>query len=113
MPLAVAVLGLLVAYAGFAVSPGGVVALAGWFILAGAATGAIETAEHAGVARAAPHEVRASAFGYLAATRSGGRLVASVAAGVLWTLVAPAAGLLWAAPLILASAALLILAARE
>ncbi|HEX2774971.1 MAG TPA: hypothetical protein VHN18_21460, partial [Micromonosporaceae bacterium] len=45
------------AYAGFAVGPASVLALAPWFLAAGVAIGCVETAEHAAVAAlAALHE---------------------------------------------------------
>jgi MFS family permease len=112
-PLAVGVLCLLGAYAGFAYAGNDPALLGGCFALAGAAIGCVELAEFTGVARFAPETMRGSAFGYLAATKSVGKLVASVVAGTLWTLVAPEAGLLWAAPLMLASALALGVSAHQ
>ena len=60
-------------------------------LLAGVAIGAVETAEHTSVAGHAPDELRGSAFGLLAAGQSAGNLAASGGAGILWTLVGPAA----------------------
>jgi MFS family permease len=92
---------LLAAYVLFAETSGGVASLALAFVLAGTGLGLIETAEQAAVARRAAPDDRALAFGVLTALQSAGRVVASVAAGVLWTLVAPAAGLLITAPLLI------------
>ncbi len=112
--LALGVLAFLAAYVGFAATGAAVVVLAGCFVLAGAAIGFVETAEHAAVAALAPAEIRGSAFGVLAGTQSIGNLVASAVAGILWTAISPGAGLAFAAALM--GAALLVLAvpvARE
>jgi MFS family permease len=79
------------AYAGFAVTPADVVALAVPFLLAGVAIGGVETAEHAAVAALAPMPLRGSAFGLLAFVQAGGNLAASAVAGVLWTAASPTA----------------------
>ena len=55
------------------------------FVVAGAAIGCVETAEHTAVASHAPEEVRGSAFGLLAAMQSVGNLIASGVVGLLWT----------------------------
>lgn len=111
--IAAGALALLVAYAGFAAAPpGGLLVLAGCFVLAGAAAGAVDTAEYAGVGRLAPSPVRWTAFGVLSALQSTGRMVASLTAGALWTLISPAAGLLFSAPLLLGAAVVLALRAR-
>ena len=89
----------LVAYVGFAATGASIVALAACFAVAGIAIGCVETAEHVAVARLAPEDLRGSAFGLLAGVQSFGNLVASAVAGLLWTLVSPAAGLLFAAAL--------------
>ena len=47
------------------------------FIAAGVGIGAVETAENATVASAAPEDKRGSAFGLLAVIQAGGDLVAS------------------------------------
>jgi MFS family permease len=93
------VLVLLAAYAGFAFLDGTVGELALCFLAAGAATGAIEAAEHVGVAQVAPVSLRWSAFGSLSAVRSFGRLTATVGATVVWTVLGPEWGLLLATPL--------------
>ncbi|HUR84441.1 MAG TPA: MFS transporter [Solirubrobacteraceae bacterium] len=89
----------LAAYAGFAATGDSIALLAVCFALAGVAIGCVETAEHAAVARLAPEDLRGSAFGLLAGVQSFGNVVASSVAGLLWTLVSPAAGLLYAAAL--------------
>jgi MFS family permease len=89
----------LAAYVGFAVTSASIAVLAGCFLAAGVAVGCVETAEHAAVAGLAPKDVRGSAFGLLAGVQSLGNLIASAAAGALWTTVSPAAGLLFAAAL--------------
>ena len=72
----------------------------------------METAEHAAVARLAPEDLRGSAFGLLAGVQSVGNLVASATAGLLWTAVSPAAGLLFAAALMAVALAALAWGAR-
>jgi MFS family permease len=89
----------LIAYVGFAATSASIAVLALWFVAAGVAIGCVETAEHAAVARLAPADLRGSAFGLLAGVQSFGNLVASAVAGILWTVVSPAAGLLFAAAL--------------
>jgi MFS family permease len=79
------------AYLGFALTGPSLLALAPWFIAAGIAIGAVETAEHAAVAALAPRQLRGSAFGLLAAVQSFGNLAASAIAGLLWTAVSPRA----------------------
>jgi MFS family permease len=78
-----------VAYAGFAVGPSEVAALAPWFLAAGIGIGCVETAEHAAVAVLAPVHLRGSAFGLLAGVQSFGNLTASAVAGLLWTAFSP------------------------
>src|SRR3954471_7037029 len=79
------------AYAGFAATGASIPLLAAAFALAGIGIGCVETAEHAAVATLAPENVRGSAFGVLAAVQSLGNLIASAAAGLIYTLVSPAA----------------------
>ncbi len=67
------------------------------FTAAGVAIACVETAEHAVVADLAPAELRGSAFGLLAAVQSVGNLAASAVAGLIWTLVSPAAAFAYAA----------------
>ena len=73
------------------------------FVAAGAASGAIEMAEHVGVALYAPVDLRYSAFGTLSAVRSFGRLTATVGATVVWTALGPQWGVLLAAPFMAAA----------
>lgn len=86
----------LAAYVGFAATDASIAVLAACFLAAGVAIGCVETAEHAAVATLTPEEIRGSAFGLLAGVQSLGNLVASATAGALWTLISPAAGLLFA-----------------
>jgi len=80
----------LFAYLLFAVS-GPVIGLLGVaFALAGVGIGCAETAEHAAVAGLARPEIRGSAFGLLATVQAAGNVAASVVAGLLYTLAAPA-----------------------
>jgi MFS family permease len=101
----------LAAYVGFALAGASVAVLAVCFVGAGIAIGCVETAEHAAVAALASEDLRGSAFGLLAAVQSFGNLVASAVAGILWTAVSPAAGLLFAAAL-MAVALIALVASR-
>jgi MFS family permease len=93
---------LLAGYGVFALSRGGSIgAVAVAMILAGAGEGLLETAEQAAVAQTAPPTAIPPAFAVLTAIQSSGRVVASVAAGLLWTLVSPQAGLLYTTPLLI------------
>ena len=109
--MAAGVAALLVAYAGFAFAEGTVVQLVTCFLAAGAASGAIEAAEHVGVAQRATVDLRFSAFGALSAVRSFGRLTATIGATVVWTALGPQWGLLIAAPVMVAAVA--VMAARR
>ena len=71
----------------------------------------VETAEHAAVATLAPENVRGSAFGVLAAVQSLGNLIASAAAGLIYTFVSPAAAFTVAAALM--AVALLVMTANR
>jgi MFS family permease len=89
-PVRAMVLGVtlfLFAYVALAVSGVSIPLLLTGFVLAGVGIGAVETAEHAAIAKHAPERIRGSAFGVLAAMQSAGNLVASAGAGILWTLV--------------------------
>ncbi|WP_028066003.1 MFS transporter [Solirubrobacter soli] len=99
------------AYAGFAATGASIPLLAGTFALAGIGIGCVETAEHAAVATLAPESVRGSAFGVLAAVQSLGNLIASAGAGLIYTLVSPAAAFTVAATLM--AVALLVLTANQ
>lgn len=78
-----------VAYLGLATDTTSWLALVPWFVAAGIGIGAVETAEHAAVAAAAPERIRGSAFGLLAGVQSLGNLVASTATGTVWTAAGP------------------------
>ena len=97
-----------VGYALFAVSGTSVVLLALAFVLAGIGIGFAETAQSAAVAAVAPAEVRGSAFGLLAGVQAFGNLLASVVAGVLWTLVSPEVAFMYLAAWMALSLALLM-----
>jgi MFS family permease len=101
--MAVGIAALVAAYAGFAFAEGTVPQLVACFVGAGAASGLTEMAEHVGVARYAPVDLRFSAFGTLSAVRSFGRLTATVGATVVWTALGPQWGLLLAAPFMVAA----------
>jgi MFS family permease len=78
-----------IAYVGLATNTNNWVALAPWFIAAGIGIGAVETAQHAAVATAAPDHIRGSAFGLLAGVQSLGNLIASTTTGIIWTTLGP------------------------
>jgi MFS family permease len=109
--LAAGVAAFGLAYAGFAATAASIPRLAAAFALAGIGIGCVETAEHAAVATLAPENVRGSAFGVLAAVQSLGNLVASTAAGLIYTVVSPAAAFTVAAALM--AAALIVLTANR
>lgn len=100
------------AYTGLAVTGPAVAVLARCFVLAGAAIGCVETAQHTAVVTLAPTDVRGSAFGLLAATRAFGNLIASSIAGAVWTLISPTAAFGYAAALTAVACLALIPAAR-
>ncbi|MDT3440445.1 MFS transporter [Pseudofrankia sp. BMG5.37] len=109
--LAAGGLSLLGAYLGLAWASAGddaIVVLC--LLLAGAAAGAVDTAEFTGVARLTSPDSRRAAFGVLAGLQSGGRVFATLTAGGLWTLIGPKAGLLVCGPLLVA--AIVIFAVR-
>ncbi len=101
-----------IAYFGFTTDSHNWWSLAPWFALAGVGIGCVETAEHAAIATHAPDDIRGSAFGLLAAVQSFGNLAASSIAGILWTLVSPAAAFVYAASFMLLSLLLLALPDR-
>ena len=106
--LAAGVACFALAYAGFAATGASVALLALCFALAGIGIGCAETAEHAAVASLSPEHMRGSAFGLLAGVQSLGNFAASAIAGLLYTVLSPAAAFTYAAALM--SAALLVLA---
>jgi MFS family permease len=89
LAVGIALFGL--AYALLAITGPDVAVLGFAFVAAGVGIGAVETAENATVASAAPEHQRGSAFGLLAVIQAGGDLVASAAVGLVWTVVAPSA----------------------
>lgn len=70
--------------------------LVGAFLLAGSGIGLAETAESALVARLLPDRLRGSGFGILGGVQSLGDFLSSAVVGLLWTLVSPAAGFVYA-----------------
>ncbi|MBX6387669.1 MAG: MFS transporter [Frankia sp.] len=102
--LAIGGLSLLLAYTGFAYAlPGQVALIVACFLLAGAAAGAVDTAEYAGVGLLTAPETRRAAFGALAGLQAAGRVIATLTAGGLWSLISPKAGLLTCVPLLAAA----------
>lgn len=85
------------AYLTLAVTGDELAALAVGFVAAGIGIGCVETAEHAAVARLAPEALRGSAFGMLATVQSLGNFAASAVAGLLWTVISPAAAFVYLA----------------
>jgi MFS family permease len=102
-----------VAYLVLALTDANIAVLATGFVLAGIGIGCVETAEHATVATLAPENLRGSAFGLLATTQSLGNFVANSIAGLLWTLISPAAAFLYAAAWILIALAAFTATARS
>jgi MFS family permease len=100
------------AYIVLALTGASMIVLAAGFILAGIGIGCVETAEHAAVATLAPENLRGSAFGLLATAQSLGNFVASSLAGLLWTLISPAAAFVYAATLMLIALAAFAAAGR-
>lgn len=94
---AAGVAAFLLAYLLFAVSGPALLVLGVAFALAGVGIGCAETAEHAAVAAFAPEGIRGSAFGLLATVQAIGNVAASVVAGLIYTLVSPAAAFVYLA----------------
>jgi MFS family permease len=67
------------------------------FVLARSGIGLAEAAESALVARLLPDHLRGSGFGLLGGVQSFGDFASSAAVGLLWSLVSPTAGFLYAA----------------
>ena len=111
--LAAGVACFALAYAGFAATGASIPLLAVCFALAGIGIGCAETAEHAAVASLAPEQVRGSAFGVLAGVQSVGNLAASAIAGLLYTVVSPAAAFAYAAALMGAALLALVVSGRD
>lgn len=84
-------------YGLFALPEHGWLVPAGAFALAGAGKGLAETAESALFARLLPDHLRGSGFGLLGGVQSFGDFASSAVVGVLWTVVSPLAGFVYAA----------------
>jgi MFS family permease len=89
--LGLGVVAFVISYTSLAITGTRLPVLAAAFVLAGIGIGLAETAEHSAIAASAMAPIRGSAFGVLAAVQSFGNLAASGAAGIIWTLVSPAA----------------------
>lgn len=87
----------ILAYLGFAASFHSWVWLLGVFILAGTAIGLSETAESTLVARILPDHLRGSGFGLLGGLQSFGDFASTAVVGLLYTVVSPTAGFIYAA----------------
>jgi MFS family permease len=107
--LATGMAGFAIAYAVFAFDVTSIVVLAVPFVLAGVGIGCVETSEHAAVAALAAQDIRGSAFGLLAFVQAAGNLAASAVAGVLWTVVSPAAAFVYVVAWMLIALAWLLL----
>jgi MFS family permease len=94
----------VVAYCAFAVGPHSAVVVALAFAAAGAGIGFAEPTESAVVAQLLPDRLRGSGFGVLGAVQATGDLVATVIAGLLYTLISPAVAFGYAAAWMLAAA---------
>lgn len=99
-PRLVFVLGAVVYAAGYGLLAVGV---HGWplllaaFALAGMGIGFAETAESTAVAQALPEELRGNGFGALGLTQALGDLGSTAVAGILWSVISPAAAFGYAA----------------
>jgi MFS family permease len=94
----------VVAYCAFAVGSHSPVAVALAFAAAGAGIGLAEPTESAVVAQLLPDRLRGSGFGVLGAVQATGDLVATVVAGLLYTLISPAVAFGYAAAWMVAAA---------
>jgi MFS family permease len=92
------------AYCAFAVGSHSAPAVALAFVAAGAGVGFAEPTESAVVAQLLPDRLRGSGFGVLGAVQATGDLVATVVAGLLYTLISPAAAFGYAAAWMVAAA---------
>jgi MFS family permease len=84
-------------YALFALPTHSIAVIVLGFLLAGAGIGFAETAESALMARLLPDRLRGSGFGLLGGVQSLGDFASSAAVGLLWTLVSPTVGFVYAA----------------
>ncbi|MEO6761137.1 MAG: MFS transporter [Candidatus Saccharimonadales bacterium] len=87
----------ILAYAGFAASFHSWIWLLGAFILAGTAIGLSETAESSLIARMLPDHLRGSGFGLLGGIQSFGDFASTAVVGLLYTVISPTAGFIYAA----------------
>jgi MFS family permease len=87
----------VVAYVVFAAGTHSAIALALGFALAGAGIGLAEPTQSAVVSQLLPDRLRGTGFGVLGAVQATGDLVATVVAGVLYTVVSPAVAFGYAA----------------
>jgi MFS family permease len=99
-------------YAGFAAS-GSIAALVAWFLVYGLYFGLVEGTEKALIADLTPAALGGTAFGLYNAALGIGALVASVAFGVVWKMVGPAAAFSLGAGLALLATVLLFVLVRE
>jgi MFS family permease len=79
----------VIAYGVFAAGPHSALAIALGFALAGAGIGLAEPTQSAVISQLLPDRLRGSGFGVLGAVQATGDLVATVVAGLLYTLVSP------------------------
>ena len=94
----------VIAYGAFSAGFHGVIAVALAFAAAGAGIGLAEPTESAVVAQLLPDRLRGSGFGVLGAVQATGDVVATVVAGLLYTLVSPAVAFGYSATWMLAAA---------
>lgn len=87
----------IIAYACFALPLHTPMLIAGAFALAGIGIGLAETAESALVAHSLPDHLRGSGFGLLGGLQSFGDFASTATVGLLYTVVSPAVGFLYAA----------------
>lgn len=99
-------LAYILSYLGFAASFHSWIWLMGAFILAGVGIGLAETAESVLIARMLPDNLRGSGFGLLGGIQSFGDFASTAIVGLLYAIVSPTAGFLYAAAwMVLATAA--------
>jgi MFS family permease len=84
---------------GFIFLPGNLGSLALLFVLAGIAIAIHDAVEKAAAADVLPSEIRGTGYGVLAAANGVGDFVSSAVVGVLWSVVNPSAGFIYAAVL--------------
>ncbi len=106
--LAASYLLMAATYAGFAFTGPHLPALAGLFAMSGVSVAGHVTLEKSLSAELLPAERRGTGFGALATVNGVGDFVSSIAVGVLWSAVSPAAGFAYAAGLTALGAALLL-----